>query len=63
MPKDALNTLDLTHPESGYSWYTMPKLEHQIVNIRHIQHHAAQLIDRLRNEEALGSRWLRKGDT
>ncbi len=43
----AVDRLDLYLPESGFSWYKMSKLEHQIVSIRHIQHHAAQLVDRL----------------
>jgi len=43
----AVDRLDLDQPECGFWWYKMSKLEHQIVNIRHIQHHAAQLIDRL----------------
>lgn len=57
----AMDHLDLNHPESGFSWYKMPKLEHQIVNIRHIQHHAAQLTDRLRKVENMGTRWVRGG--
>jgi hypothetical protein len=32
----------------------MPKLEHWMVNIRHIQHHTAQLEDRLRARAGLG---------
>jgi len=30
----------------------------QIVNIRHIQHHAAQLIDRVRSAAGVGIRWV-----
>ena len=33
----------------------MSKLEHQLVNLRHIQHHAAQLADRLRSAAMSGS--------
>ena len=44
-PKLAL--LDLEAPEAGYSWYDIPKLDHQILTIRHIQDHAGQLRDRL----------------
>jgi len=36
--------LDLSAPQCGFPWYKMPTLEHQIVNIRHIQHHAAVAI-------------------
>lgn len=48
--------LDAT--ESGFPWYAMPKLEHQLVNIRHIQHHAAQLADRLRLAADTGIDWV-----
>ncbi len=44
--------LDL-EAESGFYWYPINKLELQFLNIRHIQHHAAQLIDRLRNSDEI----------
>lgn len=44
----AVDALNLLSSESGFDWYPIPKLEHQFVNIRHIQHHAAQLGQRLR---------------
>jgi len=47
--------LDLDSAESGFSWYQMSKLEHQLVNIRHIQHHGAQLADRLRSAADIAS--------
>ncbi|MCE9634100.1 MAG: DinB family protein [Planctomycetes bacterium] len=53
----AVDGMDLHSPESGFSWYPIPKLEHQIVNIRHIQHHAAQLADRLRKSADIGIDW------
>jgi len=55
---DAVDALDLESASSGFSWYAMPKLEHQLVNIRHIQHHAAQLADRLRARLDIGVRWV-----
>jgi hypothetical protein len=58
MVDSALDTLDLDSPNSGFRWYDMPKLEHQIVNIRHIQHHTAQLADRLRFATDAGTRWI-----
>jgi hypothetical protein len=36
----------------------MPKLEHQFVNLRHIQHHTGQLADRLRQAANRGVQWL-----
>jgi hypothetical protein len=58
MVESAVDRLDLASPESGFSWYRMPKLEHQFVNLRHIQHHTGQLADRLRQTANLGVRWV-----
>ncbi len=55
---DWIDLLDLTAPECGFWWYKMGKLEHQFVNIRHIEHHAAQLADRLRNSYNLEVDWV-----
>lgn len=54
----AVDALDLQSHDSGFSWYPISKLEHQIVNIRHIQHHAAQLADRLRASADVGIQWV-----
>ncbi|MBN1517409.1 DinB family protein [Candidatus Sumerlaeota bacterium] len=43
--------------ESGFFWLPFGKLELQFYNIRHVQHHAGQLIDRLRNKESIGVDW------
>jgi hypothetical protein len=56
-----VDALDLGSPESGFYWYPISKLEHQLVNIRHMQHHAAQLADRLRHAEGIGIRWVGAG--
>ncbi len=53
-----VDRLDLEAPTCGFPWYQMPKLEHQVVNIRHIQHHAAQLADRLRLSAGAGVDWV-----
>jgi hypothetical protein len=52
----AVDAMDLTSSDCGFSWYRMSKLSHQILNIRHIQHHAAHLSARLRagGEEGVG---------
>lgn len=57
MVDDAVDAIDLHAPESGFPWYPISKLEHQLVNIRHVQHHAAQLADRLRKAAGIGIRW------
>jgi hypothetical protein len=42
-----VDRLDLEAQESGFPWYKMPKLDHQIVNIRHIQQHVGQMAELL----------------
>lgn len=42
-----LAAMDLEASQAGFSWYDMPKLEHQLVNLRHIHEHGGQLRDRL----------------
>ena len=54
----AVEKLDLESSKSGFSWYRMSKLEHQLVSLRHIQHHAAQLADRLRSAADIGIKWV-----
>jgi DinB superfamily len=56
-----VDALDLSAQQCGFPWYKMPTLEHQIVNIRHIQHHAAALSSRLRRMAGIGIDWVGKG--
>lgn len=58
MIDDAVEKLDLDAKDCGFWWYKMSKLEHQFVNIRHTQHHAAQLMDRLRQEAGVSVDWI-----
>lgn len=58
MVDGAVDALDLRRKDSGFHWYKMSKLEHQIVNIRHIQHHTAQLADRIRAAKNSGVKWV-----
>ncbi len=44
---------------SGFPWLPFNKLELQFYNIRHLQHHAGQLIDRLRTRENVAVAWAR----
>ena len=55
---DWVDELDLAGPTSGFHWYRMSKLEHQLVNLRHLQHHTAQLADRLRASVGIGTQWV-----
>jgi hypothetical protein len=61
MVDDGVNALDLSSPDSGFHWYRMSKLEHQLVSLRHLQHHAAQLADRLRAANDIGIAWVAAG--
>ena len=54
----SVDALDLDAPESGFHWYKVSKLEHQLVSLRHIQHHTAQLADRLRSATNIGTKWV-----
>jgi len=55
---DALvDRLDLLASESGFPWYPIPKLDHQLVNLRHLQHHTGQLAERLRRHSDIGLSW------
>lgn len=53
-----VDRLDLTAADCGFWWYDVPKFEHQLVNLRHLQHHTAQLADRLRRAADLGVDWV-----
>ena len=54
----AVDALDLKSKSSGFYWYRLSKLEHQLVNFRHLQHQTVQLTDRLRAAEDFGTRWV-----
>ena len=58
MVDSALSQMDLEAPDSGFWWYKVSKLDHQLINIRHIQHHAGQLADRLRTKAGIGVDWV-----
>jgi hypothetical protein len=53
-----VDALDLDAAESGFPWYPISKLEHQLVNLRHVQHHAAALSTRLRREAGIAVPWV-----
>jgi hypothetical protein len=61
MVDTAVDALDPLSPESGFSWYKVSKLEHQIINVRHIQLGASQLAARLRATLNVGLDWVGAG--
>jgi hypothetical protein len=54
----SVEALDLGAPDSGFPWYPMSKLEHQLVNLRHLAHHTGQLLERFRAVTASGIDWV-----
>lgn len=38
-----VDALDLESEKSGFDWYKIPKMDHQLVNIRHLGIHIGQL--------------------
>ena len=38
-----VDALDLRSKDSGFWWYTIPKLDHRLLNVRHLQGHVGQL--------------------
>jgi hypothetical protein len=61
MVEPCVEQMDLTSEVCGFYWYKVGKFEHQIINIRHIQHHSAQLADRLRVGANVGVDWVAAG--
>jgi hypothetical protein len=43
---------------SGFSWLPFNKLELQFYNLRHLQHHTGQLIERLRSAANISVDWI-----
>jgi hypothetical protein len=53
--------LNLDSP-SGFHWLPFNEAELQFYNIRHLQHHAGQLADRLRTVANAGAAWMGSRD-
>jgi hypothetical protein len=51
-----IDRIDLSSPNSGFDWYKIPKLDHVLLNLRHIQEHAGQLRERLL-EAGIDQKW------
>ncbi len=60
MVGEAIDTLDVLTPETGFSWHTpqRSKVEQHVSAIRHIQHHAAQLSVRVRAASGVSVDWV-----
>ena len=58
MIDEEVGKLDLTAREAGFYWYKMTKVEHQIMNVRHVQHHVSHLVARLKSAGAENVQWV-----
>jgi hypothetical protein len=58
MIDSGVDKLDLLSEESGFPWYKISKAEHQLVTVRHLQHHMGQLSERLRAAIDVGIDWV-----
>lgn len=47
MIDEGVERMDLNAQECGFPWYHMKKLDHQMMNIRHLQQHVGQLTERI----------------
>jgi hypothetical protein len=47
----------LIEEKSGFDWLPTNRMELHLYNIRHIQHHTGQLVERLRQNGVKGIRW------
>lgn len=56
-----ISALPIQQP-SGFEWYPVTRLELHLTNIRHIQHHTAQIIERLKAKNIHGFAWLIDGN-
>jgi hypothetical protein len=54
---DLVRAADLEAP-SGFPWLPFRRLELHVYNLRHIQHHTGQLIERLRRAGIKGIDWV-----
>jgi len=54
---DIIPTLNLD-TRSGFYWYDMSKLAHQIVNLRHTQQHTGELMERLGQRAGIDVDWI-----
>lgn len=54
-----VNRLDLDSDESGFHWYpNLPKLDHQLVNLRHLATHAGQLSELVMHSGEQEIQWV-----
>jgi hypothetical protein len=55
---ETIDAVDLDAEQCGFWWYDLPKLDHELMSIRHVQHHVGQLAERLRQAADIGTDWI-----
>lgn len=58
---DWVELVDLDSDQSGFSWYSIPKLDHQILNVRHLGVHVGQLSELLM-ARGIDTGWISRRD-
>ena len=58
--RSRIATLDLG-ADSGFSWLPFSPVERLAYNLRHLQHHAGQLSERVRQDTGAGVGWVGRG--
>jgi hypothetical protein len=58
---EAIAAVPLDTEESGFDWVPFSRMELHIYNIRHLQHHVGQLIERLRANGIGDQHWIGRG--
>lgn len=56
--REEMDTKALIQSQYHFEWLPFEKLEHQLYNIRHTQHHTGQLAERLRSRIETGILWV-----
>ena len=64
--RKAAEVIASEQPESlegpcGFWWYKVPRAEFYLINLRHIQHHSAQMSLCLRKSAGIGIEWVATG--
>lgn len=58
---EIIPTLDLEAETSGFDWIPMSKLELQLYNLRHLQLHTGELMERLGSRAGIDIGWVTQG--
>ncbi|MBM3328960.1 MAG: DinB family protein [Calditrichaeota bacterium] len=58
---DRIQSIDLASVVSGFDWLPFGKGELVLYNLRHLQHHTGQLIERIRQTTGCGVDWVGMG--